>query len=35
MLRYFSDYAHLWAERLDALKAGHLQVTRFQARKAV
>ncbi|MGE0408839.1 MAG: hypothetical protein AB7P23_06200 [Amphiplicatus sp.] len=34
MLRFFSDYAHLWAERLDALKAGHLQVTRFQARKA-
>jgi len=26
-------YAHLWAERLDALKAGQLQVTCFQARK--
>ncbi|MEX0645029.1 MAG: hypothetical protein WD076_06950 [Parvularculaceae bacterium] len=35
MLRFLSGYAHLWAERLDALKAGHLQVSRFQARKAV
>ncbi len=35
MLRFLSGYAHLWAERLDALKAGHLQVTRLQARKAI
>ena len=35
MLRFLSGAAHLWAERFDALKAGHLQVTRFQARKAV
>jgi len=26
-------YAHLWAERLDALKAGYLQVTRILTRK--
>jgi hypothetical protein len=26
-------YAHLWAERFDALKAGQLQVIRFQARR--
>ena len=28
-----SRYAHLWAERLDALRAGQLQVTRFQTRR--
>lgn len=26
-------YAHLWAERFDAIKAGQLQVIRFQARR--
>lgn len=33
MLRFLGDYANLWAERLDALKSGQLQVVRFQARK--
>ncbi|MEZ5922208.1 MAG: hypothetical protein R3C60_12780 [Parvularculaceae bacterium] len=28
-----SRYAHLWAERFDAIKAGQLQVVRIQARK--
>ncbi len=32
-LRVLSRYAHLWAERLDALKAGQLQVTRFRTRR--
>lgn len=32
-LRALGAYAHLWAERFDALKAGQLQVTRFQARR--
>ncbi|MEL7492036.1 MAG: hypothetical protein AAGJ73_15080 [Pseudomonadota bacterium] len=32
-LQVLSQYAHLWAERLDALKAGQLQVTRFQTRR--
>ena len=32
-LRALGAYAHLWAERLDAMKAGQLQVTRFQARR--
>jgi hypothetical protein len=34
MMRFLGEYAFIWAERLDALKSGHLQVTRFQARKA-
>lgn len=33
-LRFLADYAHVWAERLDALKSGQLQVMRFQARKS-
>lgn len=33
-LRALSDYAQLWAERYDALRAGQLQVLRIQARKA-
>ena len=32
-LNMLSRYAHLWAERLDALRAGQLQVTRFQTRR--
>lgn len=32
-LHMLSRYAHLWAERLDALRAGQLQVTRFQTRR--
>lgn len=32
-LRLLAAYAHLWAERFDAIKAGQLQVTRFQARR--
>ena len=32
-LQTLSRYAHLWAERLDALRAGQLQVTRFQTRR--
>jgi hypothetical protein len=32
-LRALGAYAHLWAERFDAMKAGQLQVTRFQARR--
>ena len=32
-LQMLSRYAYLWAERLDALKAGQLQVTRFQTRR--
>lgn len=32
-LRRLSACAHLWAERFDAIKAGQLQVTRFQARR--
>ncbi len=32
-LRALGAYAHLWAERLDAMKSGQLQVTRFQARR--
>ena len=32
-LQTLSRYAHLWAERLDALKAGQLMVTRFQTQK--
>ncbi len=32
-LRLLAQYAHLWAERYDAIKAGQLQVTRFQARR--
>ena len=33
-IRMLSIFAKLWAERLDALKAGQLQVTRIQARRA-
>lgn len=33
-LRFLAEYAHLWAERLDALRSGQLQVVRMQARKA-
>ncbi|MEL7488485.1 MAG: hypothetical protein AAGJ87_14865 [Pseudomonadota bacterium] len=32
-LQTLARYAHLWAERRDALKAGQLLVTRFQAQK--
>lgn len=32
-LNSFSKIAHIWAERFDALRAGHLQVTRFLCRK--
>lgn len=32
-LRALSAYAHLWAERSDAIKLGQLQVTRFQTRR--
>ncbi len=32
-LRALGAYAHLWAERFDAMKSGQLQVTRFQARR--
>ena len=32
-LRLLAAYAHLWAERFDAIKAGQLQVTRILARK--
>lgn len=32
-LRSLSAYAHIWAERFDAIKTGQLQVTRFQARR--
>lgn len=32
-VRLLAQYAHLWAERFDAIKAGQLQVTRFQARR--
>lgn len=32
-LRALGAYAHLWAERFDAMKAGQLQVTRFQTRR--
>ncbi len=32
-LRALSAYAHLWAERSDAIKMGLLQVTRFQTRR--
>lgn len=32
-LRALGAYAHLWAERYDAMKSGQLQVTRFQARR--
>ncbi|MDZ7628850.1 MAG: hypothetical protein U5J99_10660 [Parvularculaceae bacterium] len=32
-LRLLSAYAHIWAERSDAIKAGQLQVMRFQARR--
>ncbi len=31
--RALGAYAHLWAERSDAIKSGQLQVTRFQARR--
>jgi len=33
-LRMLSIFAKLWAERLEALKAGQLQVTRFQTRRS-
>ena len=33
-LKELSSHAHLWAERLDAMKAGQLQVTRFHVVKA-
>jgi hypothetical protein len=33
-LRFLAAYAQLWAERLDALRSGQLQVVRIQARKA-
>lgn len=32
-LRLLAGYAHLWAERFDAIKAGQLQTTRFLARR--
>ncbi len=32
-LRLLASFAHLWAERFDAIKAGQLQVMRFQARR--
>jgi hypothetical protein len=32
-LRSLGAYAHLWAERFDAIRTGQLQVTRFQARR--
>ncbi|MFN3959685.1 MAG: hypothetical protein ACK4NP_07210 [Parvularculaceae bacterium] len=32
-LRALSAYANLWAERSDAIRAGQLQVTRFQTRR--
>lgn len=32
-VRLLAQYAHLWAERFDAIKAGQLQVTRFQVRR--
>ena len=32
-LRVLAQYAHLWAERFDAIKAGQLQVTRILARR--
>ena len=32
-LRALGAYAHLWAERFDAMKTGQLLVTRFQARR--
>ncbi len=32
-MRALGAYAHLWAERFDAIKTGQLQVTRFQARR--
>ncbi len=32
-VRALGAYAHLWAERFDAIKAGQLVVTRFQARR--
>lgn len=32
-LRLLGAYAHLWAERFDAIKAGQLLVTRFQTRR--
>lgn len=32
-LRMLAQYAHLWAERFDAIKAGQLQVTRILARR--
>jgi len=32
-LRLLARYAHLWAERFDAIKAGQLLVIRFQARR--
>ncbi len=32
-IRALGAYAHLWAERFDAIKTGQLQVTRFQARR--
>ncbi|MCB2112609.1 MAG: hypothetical protein KDD85_03575 [Parvularculaceae bacterium] len=32
-LRLLAQYAHLWAERFDAIKAGQLQVTRILARR--
>ncbi|HNR75489.1 MAG TPA: hypothetical protein PKM48_00030 [Parvularculaceae bacterium] len=32
-LTLLSQYAHLWAERFDAIKAGQLQVTRILARR--
>jgi hypothetical protein len=32
-LRLLAGYAHLWAERFDAIKAGQLQVTRILARR--
>lgn len=32
-LRLFALYAHLWAERFDAIKAGQLLVMRFQTRR--
>lgn len=32
-LRSLAAFAHLWAERFDAMKSGQLQVTRFQARR--
>jgi hypothetical protein len=32
-LRYLSEYAHMWAERFEALKSGALQVVRLPARR--